>query len=839
MFKRNSKQFTKRLISVLLLIHISFIVNKENDKLEFLEMPDFNLEDKSTFDNIFTNNDNYKDNGFKKHVKMSIYDSDECLFDKNLVTEVLKQNGINKPSSTNLRFILGHCNPVVMIPGMYSTRLMMQIDCKKFKENKDKLINMRLFCGETVCKNEFEEHVIWPALFDSPFTLRVNEENKYNSCFSYFFKYQNKETECPEYKKNSARENFFGTQEKTKNVCPHDEAVKIVFYGGTDNTKKQSQCGLRAIRSIVSAGKTLMPDYLEYVINSGASLAFEKMHERFRHMGYREGFSMAGIPFDFRRFVTTNYEFKKILKSQVERLYRNTNKKVVIVAHSFGCLNALEELIGEDSKFLSKIKKFIAISPPFAGASKAVEILLNGSKEFDANVNFSGFDLLDVELSSFAQKLLSPFFPPMYELKPNPALFSIFHDKKYIRLREAISERIDLEKSCRENNCDRKEIASKSIKFNKLFSNKSDNTPMFPSLLDEVCNLEKLGSDPKYLKRIADFKKSTERVPNFFPCRNDMYDIINCPTVVVRSNNDEEATETIEKFCLKNRKVEANILPQSNLFDGKSPFFNFACESKNPQCLGNFLSQFSPYPYSDEKMTDLIDRFYKNYKYQFKDIVINTDLIFESVEEFMEVIRLMTSHQEKISKTNKLSIPKVDTILVYGSFLPTKTAFVFDSKRNPSKFENINTIWKGGDGTVSSWSSLLVGLKWIFDKYEQGKKVYKQKIQLVEYCSILSKSGSKYLYNKSAEIPQEFSVISCDCLDSDGLYKVKETSSAKCDHSNMINDSKVIKLVEENLADDNFIVTNDIMNAVRNFESNLDFEEECNSDLLRIVKERN
>ena len=836
MFLRNSKQFTKRLISVLLLIHISFIMNKENDKLEFLEVTDLNIEDESTFERIFTNNNEQQVNGFKKNVKMSFFDTDECLYDKSLIADVLKQNGINKTPTTNLRFILGHCNPVVMIPGMYSKRLMMQIDCKKFKENRDNLINMKLFCGESVCKNDYEEHVIWPALFDSPFTLRVNEENKYTSCFGYFFTYQNKKEECPEYKKISKTKKFFGNEEQTKNVCPHDDAVKIVFYGGTENTKNKSQCGLRAIRNIVSAGNTYIPEAL---INSGAPLAFEKMYERFHQMGYREGFSMAGIPFDFRRFVTTNKEFKKILKSQVERLYKNTNKKVVVVAHSFGCLNALEELIGEDSQFLSKIKKFIAISPPFAGASKAVEILLNGSKEFDTHVHISGFDLMDVELTDFAQKLMSPFFPPIYELKPDPGLFSLFEDDKYSRLKDAISERINLEKECKEIDCDGKEILKKSIKFNTLFTRKGETTPMFPTLSDEVCNLENFKRDPKYLKRIEDFKKATKRVPNFLPCRNDIYDIINCPAVVVKSRGDEEAPETIEKFCLKNNEVEGEPISQKSLFEPSNAFFNFACEKENPQCLDNFISQFSPYPYTDEKMVYLIDRFYKNYKDQFKDIVINTETFFESKEEFIDKIKLMTSYHEKISNKNKLNIPKVDTIIVFGSFLPTKTAFLFDSKKPPSKSENIDTLWKGGDGTVSSWSSLLVGLKWIFDKYNKGKKVYRQNIQLVEYCSILSQTGSKYLYNKSAEIPQEFSVMSCDCFDSDGLYKVKETNANHCDHSNMISDSKVIKLVEENLADENFIITRDIMDAVRNFENNIDFEDECNTDLLRIVKEEN
>jgi hypothetical protein len=200
-------------------------------------------------------------------------------------------------------------------------------------------------------------------------------------------------------------------------------------------------------------------------------------------------------------------------------------------------------------------------------------------------------------------------------------------------------------------------------------------------------------------------------------------------------------------------------------------------------------------------------------------------------------VKTMIDYQVKISTTRNLKIPQVDTIVVYSSFLPTKTAFLFDSVKNQIEFENIDVLSRGGDGTVSSWSSLLVGLKWIYDKYNDKDNVLPQNIQLVEFCSLLSKSGKEYLYDKKAKTPQEFSVLSCDCLDSDGLYKTEETSANKCSHSEMISDKKIIKFIEDNLIDEDFQFGEEIVDFLKNFR-NVNYEDECNKDLLNIVQEQ-
>lgn len=835
MIKRNKKQFTKRLICILFLIHISYIVNKQNEKFDFFDVTEENLGEKSTFERVIPSEDWYEGDELNEEIYLGLFDSQECLYDKSKATNLLKEKGISTSMDDNVRFILGQCNPIVMVPGLYSTRLMIQIDCKKFKENKDNLINMRLFCGESVCKKDYEEHVIWPALFDSPFTLRVTEDNKFSSCLGYFLKFHNYKTECPEFAKgkDSNKLKFLNEERKeSESVCLHDDSVKITFYGGTDATKNSSQCGIKSIRNIVSVGSDPIP---ESWVNSGASRAFESMYRRFNKMGFRPGFSIAGIPFDFRRFISTNEEFKKVMKYQVERLYYNTNKPVVVIGHSYGCLNILDELISDDKEFHAKIKKFIAIAPPFAGSAKAVDILLHGSKEFDTKISLRGYDLLKVELNEFSQRLVSPYSPAIYELKPNPVLFKLFQEEKYAKFSEAIVERINLEKQCKEKDCLTEDILKNSQKFNELFKRKDVNKLMFPSFVEDGCKLKTLQDNLKYYKRLEDFKKVTKRAPNFLPCRHDIYDIVNCPTVVVKTRDHETASDLIENLCL-NPKESAEEGISLKLFDPTNSYFNHEC-AKEHQCLDSFIDEFSPYPYIDEKMVYLIDRFYKNYQNQYPDIVINSENFFESQSDFIAKVKSMIDYQVKISKTRNLDIPKVDTIVLYSSFLPTDTAFLFDSKKVQDQFQNIDVLSKGGDGTVSSWSSLLVGMKWIYDKYySKENEILPQNIQVIEYCSLLSTKGDKYLFNKNAETLQEFSVLSCDCLDSDGLYKTKETSSNHCNHSNMINDSKVIKFLEDIITNENFQINDDVIETVKNYKNNLSYEDECNNDLLKFAK---
>ena len=61
----------------------------------------------------------------------------------------------------------------------------------------------------------------------------------------------------------------------------------------------------------------------------------------------------------------------------------------------------------------------------------------------------------------------------------------------------------------------------------------------------------------------------------------------------------------------------------------------------------------------------------------------------------------------------ELPVPPIDTDILYGSFFPTMASLVLDDN---DYTKNATYIFnKGGDDTAPTWSSLLKGLKWIYD----------------------------------------------------------------------------------------------------------------------------
>ena len=67
-------------------------------------------------------------------------------------------------------------------------------------------------------------------------------------------------------------------------------------------------------------------------------------------MGYKEGFSLGSILYDFRRFVTTNEFEIKVFRFQIEKLFNIIGKKVIIVTYSFGTLITFNNLIYKEIK---------------------------------------------------------------------------------------------------------------------------------------------------------------------------------------------------------------------------------------------------------------------------------------------------------------------------------------------------------------------------------------------------------------------------------------------------------------------------------------------------------
>ena len=153
-----------------------------------------------------------------------------------------------------------------------------------------------------------------------------------------------------------------------------------------------------------------------------------------------------------------------------------------------------------------------------------------------------------------------------------------------------------------------------------------------------------------------------------------------------------------------------------------------------------------------EAVNYLLSKFNRDYSLNYESISKN---VFESYDNIREGVKQSIAYHNSISIIKDLPVPPIDTDLVYGSFAPTIAALGFDDDdftKDPTILE------KGGDGTVPTWSSLLTGLKWIYDKKKQNLS---QNIRLIEFCSRLGKTGQyKYDANKN----QNFAALEYSCL---------------------------------------------------------------------------
>ncbi len=579
----------------------------------------------------------------------------------------------------NTRFILGQCNPVVLVPGVFGVRLVIRIKCSEFLKDKQKAFEAKYFCGDRICQNSIFyktdeiEYVIWPSLFETPFMLYEDSGNRNNSCFGYFMNYFNSPDECPLMNPNSTIDN-------EKYICRHHPAVKITYYGGTNDTKHDSKCGLRAIENIVAAGLPFIND--EWV-NQGASVGFYSMHNRLVNIGYKPGFSLAGLPFDFRRHIHSYKEFSDNFNFLVENLYNNTGKKVIIVAHSYGNLHILNELIEIHNKDLfNKIKRVIAIAPPFAGAPKIIEAMTAGTHEF-RNVILG----LIIDINLYAQKLFSTTSPSSYDLIIAPQIGKIEGNKYYSDLKEALDERINLENKCLLKGCSKEEISQNSIKFSKLF-------PFFPKLNETNCEEKDLNST-KY-KDLEDYNKLHGHdiytaIPTYNKCKFRMFDFVNCP-VTLYSDNHERDIKNFTNFCGK-ASSDKDFYVKSCDFEGYM--------EGEKQCLLEFIKKEGSFAYSDMN---------------------SSQGIFETKEEHRKNIQKF--YEEKLKNDKVSSFPNSDipTTLVYSSYLNTRTAFLYEGNNDTFIFNSSNIYFYGGDGTVPSISSLFAGFKWAYEK-SQSKYV--------------------------------------------------------------------------------------------------------------------
>ena len=92
---------------------------------------------------------------FNSEIKIP-FKSNSCFpSNEDTINSLFENYNIETINPTNhQKFILGPCNPILFIPGIYGSRLVLSINCKNIYEKEiDKLMAIRIFCSNQVCNN--------------------------------------------------------------------------------------------------------------------------------------------------------------------------------------------------------------------------------------------------------------------------------------------------------------------------------------------------------------------------------------------------------------------------------------------------------------------------------------------------------------------------------------------------------------------------------------------------------------------------------------------------------------------------------------------------------------
>ena len=433
--------------------------------------------------------------------------TNECLLSKEETAEIIKnKTGIEvNETSDEARFIFGKCNPIILVPGMLSTKLQVKINCKNLYNNEiDIFKKVRFYCGQMVCgdeNDELEEHNLLLSGFGAFELTIIGDVNKYSACTGYFLTFFNSKKACASH-----------DEDKDDYICNFSENIRIVYYGGITESKSYRKCGLNAVQNVV-----MVPSFIEKQVNTGIFRSYGPLIDRLEKQGYKAGFSLAAIPNDYRHFIANNNFTINAFRYQVEKLYENTGKKVVLIGHSHGTNTFYNSLVREENKdILQKIKKFIAVGAPFAGSSELIDIYFNGENKYQTTIGNPGAEL-NAGFDIFGFGFILNKLPLIFELRPQPIIGNLFTNPEYETFTEAIKERLYLEQQCGHTQCDESTINKYSEKFSALFKD------YFPLLTDDDCKFE---SDLNETGRVFNRK-----------CLMEMRNVFDCPMAGNRRNS--------------------------------------------------------------------------------------------------------------------------------------------------------------------------------------------------------------------------------------------------------------------------------------------------------------
>lgn len=295
-------------------------------------------------------------------------------------------------------FAKGPCSPLIILPALLSTRLIVEIDCETLRGKNPGLFKL---CGWNSCKKDFyefwkyvplPEYQLWIPSITGPLSIFQFKEKK-NQCWANFVKLA------------------IDTTKPFNDSVVQQQGFRVKVFGQTPRTEKYAECGDGANKNLLG--------YEWFEIKKTRYLYY--LFKKLKGMGYVAGLTYQTLPFDFRLSYRGN-QINKLFLPNLKRINKLTGKKIVLLGHSLGNVNIYHQLINLDRDIKKKlIKSWIPVGSAVGGALQAFNAIVAGDDEFMYFKNTLGIHFHS-EILAF-NKLLSS-----YELLPID--FFTYHENK-------------------------------------------------------------------------------------------------------------------------------------------------------------------------------------------------------------------------------------------------------------------------------------------------------------------------------------------------------------------------------------------------------------------------
>ena len=420
-------------------------------------------------------------------------------------------------------------------------------------------------------------------------------------------------------------------------------------------------------------------------------------------------------------------------------------------------------------------------------------------------------------MNKFSESLYFSLTPIVGELRPQSGVLKALEKPEYSSFKLAIEELINVEKECWYRNCESETIKQMTKNYYDVFGED------FYSLEEEDCKLDQ--------EEINNINKNKLSLNFARKCVTNLYDILKCPFLLYEKDFISNVpSENMRNLC---DTYNSSLLYLSTKDIWQTKNQNKLNEEEEPKIpLDTLFKGNAKYPYNFNEFYILLNEYNKNFAGKYNKTLTKED--FDTQEEFQKKGERNAEFVSKNSLIKDLPIPPVDTYVVYGSYHKTDVGFVYDNaKKDKSTFDRDEYLGNGGDGTVPNFSSMLTGMKWLYDKKINNLN---QTIKLIEYCSLAGKEGNKYAYNTNTFKNKTFIALTCDCINEDNTGY----NDIDCTHSAIPKDSYLIDMVKKEIIfDENNLndFNEDKKKAIKNYQKGFNYEQTCNDALYFLNRE--